>query len=325
MLGICTTECLTSTFPRQLSVMHELKCGKVAGVNGIPNEFLFYGTSEILVEALHILFDLMLTTGVVPADLSTALLIPIPKSKDIAAPSDYIPISVSTPVCTLLELLLRQRMPFLEEQNPNQFGYKKATSCKSAYYVVNESMNYFKSGRSNCHVVSLDAAKAFDKLWRDGLFEKLKPVTEPCTWRLLHRYYEESFAVVGLEGFRSDKFKINEGVKQGGILSSLLFNFFMDGLLSSLLEFNVGALVGGVNTSALAYCDDILLIPPVEAHMQKLIQCCEVYADRWKLSFNTTKSSSYSMVPVEYNFTLNGERIPKSQSSPAQILIPPQS
>jgi len=87
----------------------------------------------------------------------------------------------------------------------------------------------------------------------------------------------------------------------------------MDGLLSSLLELNVGALVGGVNTSALAYCDDILLISPVEAHMQKLIQCCEVYADRWKLSFNTTKSSSYSMVPVEYNFMLNGERIPKSQ------------
>ncbi len=89
--------------------------------------------------------------------------------------------------------------------------------------------------------------------------------------------------------FRSDKFKINEGVKQGGILSSLLFNFFMDGLLSSLLELNVGALMDGVNTSALAYCDDIMLISPVEAHMQKLIQFCEVYANRWKLSFNTTK------------------------------------
>ncbi len=76
----------------------------------------------------------------------------------------------------------------------------------------------------------------------------------------------------------------------------------------------MGALVGGVNTSALAYCDDILLISPVEAHMQKLIQCCEVYADRWKLSFNTTKSSSYSMVPVGYNFMLNGECIPKSQA-----------
>jgi len=204
-------------------------------------------------------------------------------------------------------------MPFLEQQHSNQFGYKKATSCKAAYYVANESISYYRTGRSNCHVVSLDAAKAFDKLWRDGLFEKLKPVTDPCTWRLLHRYYEESFAVVGLEGFRSDKFKINEGVKQGGILSSFLFNFFMDGLLSSLLELNVGALVGSVNTSALAYCDDILLISPVEAHMQKLLHCCEVYADRWKLSFNPTKSSCYSVVPVDYDFVLYGDRIPKSE------------
>ncbi len=73
--------------------------------------------------------------------------------------------------------------------------------------------------------------------------------------------------MVELEGFRSDKFKINEGVKQGGILSSLLFNF-MDGLLSSLLELSVGALVGGVNTSALAYCDDILLL--------KLFNICDI-------------------------------------------------
>ncbi len=61
---------------------------------------------------------------------------------------------------------------------------------------------------SNCHIVSLDAAKAFEKVWRDGLFEKLKPVTDPCTWRLLHRYYEESFAVVGLEGFRIDQAQV---------------------------------------------------------------------------------------------------------------------
>jgi hypothetical protein len=114
--------------------LHELKCGKAAGVNGISNESLIYGTSEILVEALRILFDLMLTTGAVPTDLNTALLIPIPKSKDIAAPSDYRPISVSTPICTLLELLLRQQMPFSEEQNPYHFGYKKATLSKSAYY-----------------------------------------------------------------------------------------------------------------------------------------------------------------------------------------------
>ncbi len=49
--------------------------------------------------------------------------------------SDYRPISVSIPLCTLFELLLKQRMPFLEDQHSNQFGYKRATSCKLAYCV----------------------------------------------------------------------------------------------------------------------------------------------------------------------------------------------
>ncbi len=93
----------------------------------------------------------------------------------------------------------------------------------------------------------------------------------------------------------------------------LLFNFFIDGLLANVMELNVGALVGSVNTSALAYCDDILLVSPVEVHMQKLLHCCEVYADRWKLSFNPTKSSCYSVVPVDYDSMLYGDRIPKSE------------
>ena len=69
----------------------------------------------------------------------------------------------------------------------------------------------------------------------------------------------------------------------------------MDGLLSKLLSLNVGALVGSVNTSALAYCDDILLLAPNERHMQRLIDACAQYAEAWKLSFNSLKSSCYSV------------------------------
>jgi hypothetical protein len=90
-------------------------------------------------------------------------------------------------------------------------------------------------------------------------------------WRILHQYYDESFAVVNVEGFRFSAFKIDEGVKQGGILSSFLFNFFLDDLLNRLLSMNIGALLGDVNASVIAYCDDILLLASNEGEMQKLI------------------------------------------------------
>ncbi len=287
-----------------------MKSGKAAGFNGLSNEFFIYGNSMVLVDILHTMYSMMMKTATLPTGFNTALLIPIPKSKEISAPADYRPISVSTPLCTILELLLKQRMSFFEEQHSNQFGYKKATSSKSPYFVVNETMCHYKYRRSNCHVISLDAVKAFDKLWRDGLFYKLVPKTEAGVWILLHRYYEESYTIVSVEGFRSDAFKINEDVKQGWILSSFLFNFFMDALLSRLLSMEIGALVGDVNTSALSYCDDILLVASNEGQMQMLVNCCADYAEQWKVSFNPLKSSCYSIKPVDYELTLNGGCIP---------------
>ena len=44
---------------------------------------------------------------------------------------------------------------------------------KTQLRVVNEVINYYQRGRSPSFVVSLDATKAFDKLWRAGLFFKL--------------------------------------------------------------------------------------------------------------------------------------------------------
>ena len=145
--------------------VNELKPGKTAGFNGISNEFLIAGNSISLINVLHIMFNLMATTGKLPENFNISIIIPIPKKKVTSAPSDYRPISISTPLCTIFEFIMKLKMPFLEDQHDNQFGYKKMTSCKSAYYVVNETINYYKVGSSNCHVVSLDAAKAFDKLW----------------------------------------------------------------------------------------------------------------------------------------------------------------
>jgi len=56
---------------------------------------------------------------------------------------------------------------------------------------------------------------------------KLIPRTETGVWRILHQYYDESFAVVNVEGFRSASFKIDEGVKQVGIPLFFLTSFWM--------------------------------------------------------------------------------------------------
>ena len=57
----------------------------------------------------------------------------------------------------------------------------------------------------------------------------------------------------------SSEFPATNGVKQGGVLSPILFAIYTDGLLKRLEETGVGCHMGSLFTGALAYADDITL------------------------------------------------------------------
>ena len=184
--------------------------------------------------------------------------------------------------------------------------------------MVNEAIHYYNSGGSLLHIVSLDAAKAFDKLWRAGLFFKLIGEISQVMWRAAYIYYSISMIIVSLNGEQGRLIKTSEGVKQGGTLSPHLFNFFMNKLLVDCINKNIGARVGPVNVSIIAYCDDILLMSPVSGHINILLDACAEYAGKWKLEFNSSKSEHYITGPREREcktqFMLNGTAIPRVDS-----------
>lgn len=156
-------------------------------------------------------------------------------------------------------------------KSSKQFGYKKNTSCKHAYFIVKETINYYKHGSSEIKLVSLDATKAFDKLWRAGLFFKLYDKIEKWIWRSIVAYYEKSQIIVKYKDKMSDVYKTTEGVKQGGIMSAYLFNVFINDLIEECLKMGIGAKIGAVNVSIIAYCDDIILMSPSSDHINKLL------------------------------------------------------
>ena len=209
----------------------KLKINKSPGFDFISNEFFKFGNSDALVLILKKLFELMLSIGYVPVNFNTSIIKPIPKKNNIASLVDYRPISISLVICSILESCLLSKMKVLESMHRNQFGYKCATSCKSAYYVVNEVASLYRFGKSKLHLISLDATKAFDKLWREGLFFKLIEKVDDGLWRLLFNYYKGSKSVVNIGGMNSDSFETSQDVMQGGVLWPFLFKFFMNDLL----------------------------------------------------------------------------------------------
>ena len=67
----------------------------------------------------------------------------------------------------------------------------------------------------------------------------------------------------------SDWFEINSGVKQGGVLSPVLFCVYIDDLLIALKSTGYGCFVGHMFTGVLAYADDLVLLAPSQHAMRQ--------------------------------------------------------
>jgi hypothetical protein len=142
-------------------------------------------------------------------------------------------LSISNCFSQIFEKLILFSSPELYRIHKNQFGFKQKTSCNYALFVLKESILNYTENLSGCKVASIDAEKAFDKVWRDGLFYKLTNRLPPTIWNLLKTYYDSSKGTVTLDnsGLLSDLISINCGVKQGGILPPFLFNILVDDLI----------------------------------------------------------------------------------------------
>merc|ERR1712030_310479 len=85
-------------------------------------------------------------------------------------------------------------------------------------------------------------------------------------------------------------FHVTNGVRQGGILSPVLFNLYMDGLSKKLSECKTGCMVGEKLINHLIYADDLVIMSPYSAGLQQLLNICTSYGAQFDIKFNPKKS-----------------------------------
>ena len=90
--------------------------------------------------------------------------------------------------------------------------------------------------------------------------------------------------------YYTDYFTMSNGVKQGGVLSAILFTLYLDKLLIRLKNSNIGYSINGCYTGALSYADDIALSCPSIRGLNRMLEICNSFAAKHNLIFNTKKS-----------------------------------
>ena len=137
----------------------------------------------------------------------------------------------------------------------------------------------------------IDASKAFDRVCHSHLFNILEERGVcPLIRRLLFKMYKDQRIRVRWNTGLSDISEISNGVKQGAVLSLILFTNYIDKLLTRLRESGVGCHIDGVFAGAFGYADDTVLLAPSLDALRHIIGICEDYAQEFHILFNPSKS-----------------------------------
>ena len=137
----------------------------------------------------------------------------------------------------------------------------------------------------------VDVSKAFDTIPRDILLRKIHNYgITGRVFNIIRDIYIKDKSCVKIGDKYTMDFNINLGVRQGCVLSPLLFNIFMADLAKSLQGLEGKVKVNNIEISSLFWADDIVLLSQNENGLKTMIKTLEDYVNENKLHVNEEKT-----------------------------------
>eukprot|EP00121_Abeoforma_whisleri_P009666 Awhi_evm1s8892 len=121
-----------------------------------------------------------------------------------------------------------------------QGGFRKSRSCVDQLTVLHKIVEKRLSLGKTTVLSFIDFKKAFDKVWRDGLFYKLYNYgIKGKMLRMIQECYSNTHSSVLVDGLDSRIFGINGGVPQGDPSSPTYFSIFINDLIEGIKGLNL--------------------------------------------------------------------------------------
>ena len=283
---------LEDTFVSECIVSESLGLDKSDGTGLSSNHF--FVAASVLAAPLSDLFTAVLRHGYMPSAVHNCILVPIPKPhKDPTVSDSYRPIALAPILSKVLEkcILLRYRSCFITSDL--QFGFKRGFSTELCSGIIKNVITKYLHNGTNVFGCFLDASKAFDRVNHSLLFDMLLKRNIPTAiLRLLLSWYKEQTLSVRWNLSYSEPFNVTNGVRQGGVLSPILFTVYLDELhmLLRLSNLGIGCHFGNHFVGGVGYADDVALLAPSPSAMRGLLRECETFASEFGLIFNASKT-----------------------------------
>lgn len=269
--------------------LNKIKTNKSDPVFDFSSDFLKNGP-DLLYEQLANIMQQFLIHGYISEILLLATLVPIVKDKlsDLTTSKNYRSIAISSLLLKLLDhiiiILYGDKLKFDEFQ----FGYQENISASLCSWIALETISLYQRQGTTVYGCFMDCTKAFDTVQQSKFFTKLLEAKIPSVIiRLLIHIYRKQTADVRWQGKYSTEFKLSNGVRQGSVLSPILFCFYMNGLFNLLKKSKNGCVIGPHYSGVFGYADDLFLICPSRGGLQEMLNITQRYAEEHNIGFST--------------------------------------
>ena len=110
------------------------------------------------------------------------------------------------------------------------------------------------------------------------------------TLKILESMYSDVNYSIKLPYGLTDSVQSSTGLKQGCVLTPLMFNLYVNDLPFCFNQSHDPVIVGKYLTNVLMYADDLVLLSTSKEGLQKCLDDLNIYCRKWKLRVNTSKT-----------------------------------
>ena len=268
--------------------IRKLKKDAAAGPDGIGPRLL-QEIENSAASALCIIFRRSVTHGEVPEDWKRAHVTPIFKKGKKTEAGNYRPVSLTSVCCKVLESMMKDEiMKHLmagKLLKRSQHGFMPGRSCTTNLLETLEFVTKAVDNGEPVDIIYLDFAKAFDKVPKHRLMEKLRAHgIGGHIHKWIYEWLTDRRQRVVLNGKESEWVAVLSGVPQGSVLGPLLFLIYINDLDSAAATVDL----------IKKFADDTKVGQKVGSEekrmdlQQSLDKLCE-WSDVWQMEFNIKK------------------------------------
>ena len=303
--------------------MEKMKLGKAPGHDEITTEMIKYANMERKEELLNI-FNQALKERKVPLDWQIGIIAPIYKKGDSKECSNYRGITLGSTVGKLygriLESRLRKKVEHTLEES--QSGFRKKRGTVDQIFIVRQLCEKAAKVGRQIHACFVDMEKAFDSIRRKDVWNILKRKgVEQQLIEGIKSLYENTVNYVRVRNEASKTFTSKIGLRQGCILSPLLFNLVLDDVVKkckeSMSKYRIGYWNMKIITiTELCYADDLIIIGETEKQLQNNIKVFneELRKKNMKINIQKTKTMVIGNSEEKHSIELDGKYLEQVKS-----------